>query len=48
MPSRLLDQPGGENRSLPETLEHLPGVTLGQNGRGKYAISSGAPGSAVR
>jgi hypothetical protein len=31
--SRLLDQPGGENRSLPETLEQLPGVTLGPNGQ---------------
>jgi hypothetical protein len=31
--SRLLDQPGGENRSLAETLEQLPDVTLGPNGQ---------------
>jgi hypothetical protein len=31
--SRLLDQPGDENRSLAETLGQLPGVTVGPNGR---------------
>jgi hypothetical protein len=31
--NRLLDQPGGENRFLPETLEQLPGVALGPNGQ---------------
>ena len=30
---RLLDQPGGENRSLVESLGQLPGVTLGPNGQ---------------
>jgi hypothetical protein len=30
---RLLDQPGGENRSLAESLTQLPGVTLGPNGQ---------------
>jgi hypothetical protein len=30
---RLHDQPGGENRSLAETLLQLPGVTLGPNGQ---------------
>jgi hypothetical protein len=30
---RLLDQPGGENRSLAESLMQLPGVTLGPNGQ---------------
>jgi hypothetical protein len=29
----LLDQPGGENRSLSESLLQLPGVSLGQNGQ---------------
>jgi hypothetical protein len=31
--SRLLDQPGAEDRSLPETLEQFPGVTHGPNGQ---------------
>ena len=30
---RLRDQPGGENRSLAESLVQLPGVTLGPNGQ---------------
>jgi hypothetical protein len=30
---RLLDQPGGENRSVAESLTQLPGVTLGPNGQ---------------
>jgi hypothetical protein len=30
---RLLDQPGGENRSLAGSLVQLPGVTLGPNGQ---------------
>ena len=30
---RLRDQPGGENRSLAESLLQLPGVTLGPNGQ---------------
>jgi hypothetical protein len=30
---RLLDQPGGENRSLAESLTQLPGVALGPNGQ---------------
>ena len=30
---RLMDQPGGENRSLAESLEQLPGVMLGPNGQ---------------
>jgi len=29
---RLLDQPGDENRSLPQLLRQLPGVTLGPSG----------------
>ena len=29
---RLLDQPGDENRSLPQSLLQLPGVTLGPSG----------------
>jgi hypothetical protein len=29
---RLLDQPGDENRSLPQSLRQLPGVTLGPSG----------------
>ena len=28
----LLDQPGDENRSLPQSLRQLPGVTLGPSG----------------
>jgi hypothetical protein len=31
--SRLLDQPGDENRSLAQSLGQLPGVTLGPNGQ---------------
>jgi len=30
---RLLDQPGGENRGLEQSLGQLPGVTLGPNGQ---------------
>jgi hypothetical protein len=30
---RLLDQPGDENVSLPQSLGQLPGVALGPNGR---------------
>jgi hypothetical protein len=30
---RLLDQPGDENRTLAQSLEQLPGVTLGPNGQ---------------
>jgi hypothetical protein len=30
---RLLDQPGDENRTLGQSLEQLPGVTLGPNGQ---------------
>jgi hypothetical protein len=30
---RLHDQPGGENRSLAESIMQLPGVTLGSNGQ---------------
>ena len=30
---RLLDQPGDENRSLPQSLRQLPGVTLGPSGQ---------------
>jgi hypothetical protein len=30
---RLLDQPGGEGRTLAQSLEQLPGVTLGPNGQ---------------
>jgi hypothetical protein len=30
---RLLDQPGGENRSLAESLLQLPGVSLGASGQ---------------
>jgi outer membrane receptor for ferrienterochelin and colicins len=30
---RLLDQPGGENRSLAGSLLQLPGVSLGPNGQ---------------
>jgi outer membrane receptor for ferrienterochelin and colicins len=29
---RLLDQPGDENLSLPQSLRQLPGVTLGPSG----------------
>jgi hypothetical protein len=29
---RLLDQPGDENRSLPQSLRQLPGVALAPNG----------------
>ena len=28
---RLLDQPGDENRNLPQSLQQLPGVTRGPN-----------------
>jgi hypothetical protein len=28
---RLLDQPGGENRTLAQSLEQLPGVAVGPN-----------------
>jgi len=28
---RLLDQPGDENRTLAQSLEQLPGVTVGPN-----------------
>jgi hypothetical protein len=31
--SRLVDQPGDENRTLAQSLEQLPGVTLGPNGQ---------------
>lgn len=30
---RLLDQPGDENPSLAQSLEQLPGVSLGPNGQ---------------
>ena len=30
---RLLDQPGDENRTLGQSLEQLPGVTVGPNGQ---------------
>lgn len=30
---RLLDQPGDENRSLAQSLQQLPGVSLGPNGQ---------------
>jgi hypothetical protein len=30
---RLLNQPGDENRTLGQSLEQLPGVTLGPNGQ---------------
>lgn len=30
---RLLDQPGDENGTLAQSLEQLPGVTLGPNGQ---------------
>ncbi|HEY1433155.1 MAG TPA: hypothetical protein VGF39_16230 [Stellaceae bacterium] len=30
---RLVDQPGDENRTLGQSLEQLPGVSLGPNGR---------------
>ena len=30
--SRLQDQPGDENRSLAQSLQQLPGVSLGPNG----------------
>jgi hypothetical protein len=30
---RLVDQPGGENRSLAGSLVQLPGVTLGPDGQ---------------
>jgi hypothetical protein len=30
---RLVDQPGDENRTLAQSLEQLPGVTLGPNGQ---------------
>jgi len=30
---RLLDQPGDENRTLSQSLEQLPGVTVGPNGQ---------------
>ena len=30
---RLLDQPGDENRTLAQSLEQLPGVTVGSNGQ---------------
>jgi outer membrane receptor for ferrienterochelin and colicins len=30
---RLLDKPGGESRSLAESLLQLPGVTLGPDGQ---------------
>ena len=30
---RLLDQPGDENRTLAQSLEQLPGVSLGPNGQ---------------
>jgi hypothetical protein len=30
---RLRDQPGGENRSLAQSLGQLPGVALGPNGQ---------------
>jgi hypothetical protein len=32
-PRRLLDQPGDENRTLGQSLQQLPGVTLGPNGQ---------------
>ena len=31
--SRLLDQPGDENRSLAQSVGQLPGVALGPNGQ---------------
>jgi hypothetical protein len=31
--SRLLDQPGDENRTLAQSFEQLHGVTLGANGQ---------------
>jgi hypothetical protein len=30
---RLVDQPGDENRTLAQSLEQLPGVTLGPSGQ---------------
>jgi hypothetical protein len=30
---RLVDQPGDENRTLAQSLEQLPGVSLGPNGQ---------------
>jgi hypothetical protein len=30
---RLIDQPGDENRTLAQSLEQLPGVTVGPNGQ---------------
>jgi hypothetical protein len=30
---RLVDQPGDENRTLAQSLEQLPGVTLAPNGQ---------------
>jgi hypothetical protein len=30
---QLLDQPGDENRTLAQSIEQLPGVTLGRNGQ---------------
>jgi hypothetical protein len=30
---RLIDQPGDENRTLAQSLDQLPGVTVGPNGQ---------------